>query len=145
MVGKKQKMAPMWKKVMKLVDLDESILFFDHEHLRCAQRDCTPSEDIVKNQYREVFESRICATAAENLPGEVSPHARPRGPTTCMEGHAKKCVERYCELAKTRQQLHTVSTPCLGDHNFKKDELDTVGELSDVRSLELVDLTLFGP
>ena len=28
-----------------------------------------------------------------------------------MEGHAKKCVERYCELAnRTTQQLYKVST-----------------------------------
>ena len=40
-----------------------------------------------------------------------------------MEGHAKKCVERYCELAnKTNQQLYTVATPCLGDHQFKEEE-----------------------
>ena len=36
-----------------------------------------------------------------------------------MEGHAKKCVERYCELAnKTTQQLYKVSTPCIDDHHF---------------------------
>ena len=46
-----------------------------------------------------------------------------------------KCVERYCELAnKKTEQLYTVSTPCLDDHNFKKEELETVGELSDVCS-----------
>ena len=33
-----------------------------------------------------------------------------------MAGHAKKCVERYCELAnKTTQQLYKVSTPCIDD------------------------------
>ena len=44
----------------------------------------------------------------------------------------KKCVERYCELenrkdsaAKTKSQV-----PCLDDHNFNKEELETVGELS---------------
>ena len=47
-----------------------------------------------------------------------------------MEGNAKKCVERYCELAnKTTQQLHTVATPCLDDHHFKE-EMRSVGELS---------------
>ena len=31
-----------------------------------------------------------------------------------VEGHAKKCVERYCELAnKTTQQLYKVATPCI--------------------------------
>ena len=50
-----------------------------------------------------------------------------------MEGHAKKCVERYCELAnKTTQQLYKVSTPCLDDHHFKEEELKSVGELSKV-------------
>ena len=49
-----------------------------------------------------------------------------------MEGHAKKCVERYCELAnKTTQQLYKLSTPCIDDHHFKE-ELKSVGELSQV-------------
>ena len=40
-----------------------------------------------------------------------------------MEGHAKKCVERYCELAnKTTQQLYKVSTPCIDDHHFKEEK-----------------------
>ena len=52
-----------------------------------------------------------------------------------MEGHAKKCVERYCELAnKTTQQLYKVSTPCIDDHHFKEEELKSVGELSKVCS-----------
>ena len=52
-----------------------------------------------------------------------------------MEGHAKKCVERYCELAnKTTQQLHKVSTPCIGDHHFKEEETKSVGELSNTCS-----------
>ena len=50
-----------------------------------------------------------------------------------MEGHAKKCVERYCELAnKTTQQLYKESTPCIDDHPFKEEELKSVGELSKV-------------
>ena len=40
-----------------------------------------------------------------------------------MAGHARKCVERYCELAnKTTQQLYKVSTPCIDDHHFKEEE-----------------------
>ena len=31
-----------------------------------------------------------------------------------VEGHAKKCVERYCELAnEATQQLYEVATPCI--------------------------------
>ena len=52
-----------------------------------------------------------------------------------MAGHAKKCVERYCELAiKTTQQLYQVSTPCIDDYHFKEEEMKSVGELSQVCS-----------
>ena len=52
-----------------------------------------------------------------------------------MEGHAKKCVERYCELAnKTTQQLYKVATPCIDDLHFKEEELKSAGELSKVWS-----------
>ena len=48
-----------------------------------------------------------------------------------MEGHAKKCVERYCELPnKTTQQPYRVTTPCLNDHQFKEEELGSGGEMS---------------
>ncbi len=48
-----------------------------------------------------------------------------------MEGHAKKWVERYCELAnRTTQQLYKVSIPCIDDHYFKEEELKSVCELS---------------
>ena len=52
-----------------------------------------------------------------------------------MEGHAQKCVERYCDLVnKKTEQLHKVSSPCLDDHHFKKEELESVEELSQVCS-----------
>ena len=53
-----------------------------------------------------------------------------------MEGHAKKCVERYFELAKkTSQQLYKVATPCMDDHQSKEEEENgSVGELSTVCS-----------
>ena len=52
-----------------------------------------------------------------------------------MEGNAKKCVERYFELAnKTTQQIYKVSTPCIDDHHFKEEEMKSVGELSQVCS-----------
>ena len=52
-----------------------------------------------------------------------------------MAGHAKKCVERYCELAnKTTQQLYKVSTPCIDDRHSKEEEMESVGELSNTCS-----------
>ena len=50
-----------------------------------------------------------------------------------MQGHAQKCVERYCELASRRvEQLCKVSNPCLDHPQFEQEELESVGELSEV-------------
>ena len=101
-------------------------------YLGCTQRQCEKKKDIVDN-YRTMFESRISAGATENLP--CSENLRISSRSYDMEGHAKKCVERYCELAnRTTQQLHKVSTPCIDDHHFKEEELKSVGELSKVCS-----------
>ena len=65
-----------------------------------------------------------------------------------MGGPAKKCVERYCELAnKTTQQLYKVSTLCIDDHHFKEEETKSVGELSNACSqivLKCLYLTRIG-
>ena len=52
-----------------------------------------------------------------------------------MEEHAQKCVRRYCELAnKKTEQLYKVSTLCLDGRQIRKEELESVGELSEVCS-----------
>ena len=80
-----------------------------------------------------MFESRISAVRAEKLPRSKNIGISSWSCDT--EGHAKKCVERSCELAnKTTQQLYKVSTPCIDDHHFKEEELKSVGELSQVCS-----------
>ena len=66
---------------------------------------------------------------------KINQHAQTVAWSYDMEGHAKKCGEIYCALAnRTTEQLYKVSTPCMADHNFKKEELETVGELSKVCS-----------
>ena len=81
-----------------------------------------------------MFESRISAGGLEKLP--FPQHLRISSWSYVMAGHAKKCVERYCELAnKTTQQLYKVSTPCIDDHHFKKKrEQNLLEELSHVCS-----------
>ena len=79
-----------------------------------------------------MFGSRISASATEKLP--CSQHLRISSCSYDIDGHAKKCVERYSELAnKKTQQLYKVSTPRIDDHHFKE-ELKSVGELSKVCS-----------
>ena len=96
LAGKKQNIDPMWKVLDKEVDLGEPTSFLDHVYLGCTQRQCEISKDIVDN-YRTMFESRIFAGGTEKLP--CSENLRVSSWSYDMEGHAKKCVERYCELA----------------------------------------------
>ena len=87
------------------------------------------------DNYRNMFESKMSAGATEKLPYSEKLGANISSLSYDMEGHAKKCVERYCELAnKTTQQLYKVATPCIDDHQFKEKEMVSVGELSKVCS-----------
>ena len=107
LAGKEQNINPMYKEV----DFGEPTSFLDHVYLGCTQRPCEKSKDIVDN-YRTMSDSRISAGATENLP--CSENLRISSWSYGMEGHAKKCVERHCELAnKTTQQLYKVTTPCM--------------------------------
>ena len=132
LAGKKQNIDPMWKVLNKEVALGEPTSFLDHVYLGCTQRQCKISKDIVDN-YRTMFESGISAGRTEIHP--YSENLRISSWSYDMEGLAKKCVERYCELAnKTTQQLYKVSTPCIDDHHFKEEEMKSVGEFSKVCS-----------
>ena len=83
------------------------------------KRQCEISKDIVDNN-RTMFESRISAGGTEKLP--YSENFRVSSWSYDMEGHAQKCVERYCELSnKTTQQLYKVSTPCIDDDHIKEE------------------------
>ena len=122
----------MWKVLNKEVDLGEPTSFLDLVSLGCTQRQCEMSKDVVDN-HRTMFESRISAGGTGKLP--YSENCRISSLSYDMAGHAKKCAERYCELAnKTTQQLYKVSTPCIDDRHFKEEEMKSVGELSQVCS-----------
>ena len=134
MAGKKQKSAPLWKKLMKDVDIEEPTSFLDRVYLECTQRECKPNEKII-GQHNKMFESRISAGATEKIPGWDKPRAKTPAWSYDMEGHAQTCVDRYCEWANKKvEQLYKVSDLCLDDHQIKKEELEFQGELSDVCS-----------
>ena len=63
------------------------------------------------------------------------PHAKTGAWSYDLQGHAqKKCVE-CCEQAnKKTEHLYKVSNPCLDDHHFKKEELQSDGEVSQLCS-----------
>ena len=130
LAGKDQNIEPTRKVLNQEVDLVKPTSFLDHVYLGCTHRQCEISKDIVDN-YRAMFESRIFVGGTEKLP--YSENFRISSWFCDMEGHAKKCVERHCELAnKTTQQLYKLSTPCIDDHHIKEEELKSVGELSKV-------------
>ena len=94
--------------------------------------ECQISKDIVDNN-RSMVESRLSAGAAEKF-AETKATGKLDAETISswsydMDGHGKKCVERYCELPnKTTEQLHKVATPCMDDHQLKEEENGSVGE-----------------
>ena len=57
-----------------------------------------------------MFESRMSAGGTEKSSGKIE--ANMSSWSYDMEGHAKKCVERYCELANrnAKSQLHALTT-----------------------------------
>ena len=111
----------------KEVDLGEPTSFLDHVYMGCIQRQCQISKDIV-DSYRTMLESRISAGATEILPR--SENLSISSWSYDIEGHAKKRVDRYCELAnKTTQQL---------------EEKKSVGELSQVCSQNCSEMSVFG-
>ena len=118
----------------KKVDIDETTPFLDHVFLGCTQRECKPNETIIE-QYAKTFESRISAWATEKLLEWERLHAK-NSSVVLRHGSAyQKCVERYCELANQKvEQLYKVSNPCLNDHQFLQEELESVEELSEVCS-----------
>ena len=148
MAGNKQNINPIWKILMKDVDLGEPLSFLDHVYLGCTQRECQISKDIVDN-YKSMFESRISGGAMEKLPETRAPD-KPDAETLSsrphdMEGRAKKCVERHCELGnKTPQQLYKVATPRIDNHQFKEEEITSVGELSTVCSQNCSTMSILG-
>ena len=95
LAGKKPNIDPMWKVLNKEVDLGEPTSFLDHENLGHTQRQCEISKDIVDN-YRTMFETRISAGGTEKLP--CSENLSISSWSHDMAGHAKKCVDRYCEF-----------------------------------------------
>ena len=145
LAGKKLNINPMWKILMKDVDLGVLTWFFDPIHLVCTQRECQTSKEIVDN-YRSMFESRISAVVKETLLCSVKFDTDISSWSYDMEGHAKKCVERYCGLTnKTTQQIYKVETPCTDDLQFKEEELGSVGELSKICSQLVLKMLVLGP
>ena len=109
LAGKEQNISPTWKILMKDGWFGRTNIIPRPCIFGLHSRECQISKDIVDN-YRNMFGSRISAGATEKLP-ETKGTGKLDAETISswsydMEGHAKKCVEKYCELAnKTTEQF----------------------------------------
>ena len=127
-----KKLDHMWMKLLKLVDLREPTSFLDY--LGCTQCDCKPNEFLLTRREKCSNHEFLSGQLKNYQGGTNLTQKLSRGPTT-WKVMSKSGVERYCQLAdKKTEQLYKVLTPCLDDHHFKKEELESVGEFSDVCS-----------
>ena len=132
---------PMRKILNKEVDLGDPTSFLDHVYLRCTQRQCEVSKDIV-DTYRTMFEFRIPQEQRKDY--QAWKHRRfPRGLTT-WKVMPKSVWNAFVNWqTKQRNRCTTnVSTLCLDDHQFKEEEMKSVGELSKLCS-EIVLTSLY--
>ena len=82
MVGKKQNLAPTWKKLMQNVDIDEPTSFLDHVYWGCTQGECKPTETVIE-QHTKMSGSHISAEATEKYQSDKSlTQKQSRGPAT---------------------------------------------------------------
>ena len=105
----------------KNVDLDEPTSF-----LVCST--WMQTEQNYQWPKQRMFESRISAGATEKLPRREKPHVKqPRG-LTPWKDMLENALWETASWQKKTEQLYKVSSPCLDDHQFKKEELESVGE-----------------
>ena len=102
MAGKKQHMAPVWKNLMKNVDLDEPTSFFDHVYSGCTQRECKPNDNIIE-EHTKKFESCIfCCTNRKSYLKGKNLAQKSLAWSYDMEGHAPKVCGKMLRTGKKR-------------------------------------------
>ena len=134
LAGKKPNISPTWKILMKDVDLGEPTSFLDHVYLDCPQRECQISKYIVDN-YRSMFEFQLVLWKSyQKLKLQGNLRHSVHGPMTwkVMRRTAWKDV---ANLRKKQLSNYTkVATPCMDGHQFREEEIGSVGEFSTVCS-----------
>ena len=150
-MSEKQNMAPRWKKLMEnVVDIDEPTSFLTMKIWGVLSVNANRMKQLLNRTRRCLSHVFLLEQQKTYWGGKITNN----GVVLRHDGHAQKSVERYCVLANKKvEQLYKVSHPCLDDHKFKQEELETVGELTEVCSQivfnacawhELEDLTSCG-
>ena len=133
LAGKKQQLARMWKKWVKNVAWGANIIL-DHVCLGCTQRECKTKRENHWVVQQNVWVPYFCWSNRKNdQDGESLSQKLQRGATIWkdMPENAWNGIVWIGEQKKA-EQLFRVSSPCLDDHQMKKEELENKGELSEV-------------
>ena len=117
------------------MDVDEPTSLRYQVFWECTRRECKPNETLI-DEYRKMLESRISAGATGKLPGCETPHAKTVAWSYDMEGRARKMRWAILVNWQTRKWSNFTKSQALAwdDHHLKQEELESVGELSEVCS-----------
>ena len=145
MAGKKQNLAPMWKKLM---NVNRMLTNLHHLLTSCIWDALSGNANQIKpslNRTQKFSNHVFLLEQQRRITGWQTIHAQTAAWSCDMERHAHVSVEQYFELAnKKTEQLYKVSSPCLDDHQFKQEELKSVGELSEVCSQKCLEMLALG-
>ena len=135
MAEEKHNLGPMWKKLMNDVDLDEPTSFLDHVYLGCTQRGVSRTKSSLMNTGKCSNHEFLLEQVKNTRVGKSFTQRRLRG-LVIRKDMLKNALRDIAKWLTKRQSSYTKSqvSPCLDDHHFKKDELESVGELSQVCS-----------
>ena len=122
----------------------------DQVYLGCTQRECE-TNNIIVTEKSELLNQLVSSCTSTTTEFNYDTKRNVTSWSYDMQGHAPQCVERYCELGN--RTTITLSTPCLDENQFKHENVETVGEPSQVClqnvfmciQLALSDRTFFGP
>ena len=121
-------MAPMRKKLMKNVDLDEPVSYLDHVFLGCTERECKTNETIIE-RYTKMFGATEKYRDGKSLTQKPCP-----GPTLWKDMLENALSDTVNWQRRKWSKCTQVSSPCLDDHQLKQEELEPVGQWSEVCS-----------
>ena len=110
-VGKKQNMAPMWKKwLKKRGSWRTNIISWPRFCWDAHNVDASRTKSSLMNTGR-CSNHELLLEQLKKIPGWEKPHAQTVEWSNDLGGHAKKCFETYCELANKIQSSYTKSQP----------------------------------
>ena len=89
---------------MENVDLEEPTTFLEHVLFGIHSIGTRMPNASAIAEHRKMFESRISAGETEKVHGWEKLHEKRSRGSYDVEGHAKKCVERHCELANKKDR-----------------------------------------